>query len=142
RTLLADLPEGHQVYACGPQRLIDELEELAADWPDEVLHVEHFSSTLGELDPTKEHAFDVELRDSGLTVRVAADQTVLQALRGANIDIQSDCEEGLCGSCEAVVLNGEVDHRDVVLTNSERESNTRMMTCCSRASGDRLVLEL
>lgn len=142
RTLLADLPEGHQVYACGPQRMIDELEALAADWPDDVLHVEHFTSQLGELDPSKEHAFDVELKDSGLTVHVAADQTVLQALRGANIDIQSDCEEGLCGSCEAVVLEGEVDHRDVVLTKSEKESNTRMMTCCSRACGERLVLEL
>lgn len=142
RGLLAGLDEGAQVYACGPQRLIDELESLAQSLPDDVVHVEHFTSTLGELDPTQEHAFDVELKDSGLTLRVAADQTVLQALRGANIDIQSDCEEGLCGSCEAVVLDGEVDHRDVVLTRAERESHTRMMTCCSRACGDRLVLEL
>jgi ferredoxin len=89
-----------------------------------------------------ERAFEVELRDSGLVIDVAADQTVLQALRAANIDIQSDCEEGLCGSCEARVLAGTVDHRDVVLTRSERETHGRMMTCCSRAAGQRLVLAL
>ena len=64
------------------------------------------------------------------------------ALRAANIDVQSDCEEGLCGSCEVRVLAGEVDHRDVVLTRAEREAHTRMMSCCSRARGERLVLEL
>lgn len=65
--LLADLPPSAQVYACGPQRLIDELERLCADWPEDRLHVEHFSSTLGELDPRQEHDFDVEFKDSGLT---------------------------------------------------------------------------
>lgn len=139
--LVGRLPAGTHVYACGPQRMIDDLEDLSNDWPDDTLHVEHFSSTLGRLDPTKEHAFDVELRDSGLTLRVAADQTVLQALRGANIDIQSDCEEGLCGSCEAVVLDGDIDHRDVVLSKSERKAGNRMMTCCSRAGGARLALD-
>jgi ferredoxin len=73
---------------------------------------------------------------------VAADQTLLVALRQANVDVQSDCEEGLCGSCEVRVLAGEVDHRDVVLTKGERQLNTRMMTCCSRAKGTKLVLEL
>jgi ferredoxin len=67
---------------------------------------------------------------------------VLDALRRANIDVQSDCEEGLCGSCEVRVLAGEVDHRDVVLTRTERDTHARMMTCCSRAKGQRLVLEL
>ncbi len=114
--LLGRLPAGTQVYACGPRRMVEELEGLARDWPADALHVEHFSSTLGRLDPTQEHAFDVELRDSGLTLRVGADETVLQALRAANIDIPSDCEEGLCGSCEVAVLDGDIDHRDVVLT--------------------------
>ena len=85
---------------------------------------------------------DVVKKDSGITLQVAPDQTVLDALRAANIDIQSDCEEGLCGSCEVRVLDGQIDHRDVVLTRAEREANTKMMTCCSRACGKKLVLEL
>ena len=94
------------------------------------------------LDPSREHAVKVERKDSDIVVTVHANQTVLAALRAANVDIESDCEEGLCGSCEVRVLAGKVDHRDVVLTSPEREANDKMMTCCSRACGTRLVLEL
>ncbi len=140
---LLDTPQpGVGIYACGPVRMLEALEQHTAHWPADALRVEHFVSTVPKLDPSNEHAFEVELQDSGIVVDVAADQTVLQALRAANIDIQSDCEEGLCGSCEVRVLRGEVDHRDVVLTRTEREANDRMMSCCSRAKGQRLVLEL
>ncbi|GAA2381084.1 cytochrome P450/oxidoreductase [Nonomuraea africana] len=140
--LLAELAEDAQIYACGPERLLSALDEATGHRPDDFLRVEHFTSTRRDLDPADEHAFDVELRDSGLTLRVAADQTLLDALRAANIDVQSDCEEGLCGSCEASVLDGEVDHRDLVLTKAERGAGKVMMTCCSRARGAKLVLGL
>lgn len=140
--LLAKPEAGTQVYACGPQRMLDALKQACAHWPDDTLRVEHFHSTLGTLDPAKEHAFEAELKDSGLVITVAADQTLLTALRAANIDVQSDCEEGLCGSCEVRVLGGDIDHRDVVLTRAEREANGQMMSCCSRAKGKRIVLEL
>lgn len=136
-------PTAHtQVYACGPERLLEALQVACAAWPEDTLRVEHFHSTLGTLDPSKEHAFEVELKDSGLTITVPADQTMLTALRAANIDVQSDCEEGLCGSCEVRVIAGDIDHRDVVLTRAEREANTKMMSCCSRARSGRIVLEL
>lgn len=131
-----------QVYACGPVRMLEALEACCEKWPEDALRIEHFQSTRGTLDPEKEHAFEVELKDSGLVVQVPADQTLLTALRSANIDIQSDCGEGLCGSCEVKVLSGKVDHRDVVLTRSEREANNKMMACCSRAAGMKLILEL
>ena len=130
------------IYACGPQRLLDALAQATSHWPEDALHVEHFHAVHQGLDPAKEHAFEVELKDSGIVVPVRADQTLLAALRAANIDVQSDCEEGLCGSCEVRVLAGEVDHRDVVLNRGERQANDRMMSCCSRACGDRLVLDL
>lgn len=140
--LLAKPEVGTQVYACGPERLLAALQDAAAHWPEDTLHVEHFHAAPSLLDPDKEHAFEVELKDSGIVVPVRADQTVLAALRAANIDVQSDCEEGLCGTCEVRVLAGEVDHRDVVLTRAERQANDRMMSCCSRACGKKLVLDL
>ena len=113
-----------------------------AGWDEDNVRFEHFSSVLGELDPEKEHAFDLVLKDSGITVQVPAHQTALQALRAANVDVSSDCEEGLCGSCEIPVAGGEIDHRDVVLTAAERRANDRMMSCCSRACGRQLVVDL
>ncbi|SAK81562.1 ferredoxin [Caballeronia pedi] len=139
-TLAVD--EGTLIYACGPVRMLDALGEASASWPEDALKIEHFESKLGTLDAENEQAFEVELKDSGLVLTVPADQTLLTTLRRANVDVQSDCEEGLCGSCEVRVLAGDIDHRDVVLTKSERQSNNRMMACCSRAKGKRLVLAL
>ena len=117
-----------------------------AHWPDDALRIEHFVSTVGALDPSREHAFDAELKDSGLVVaRALPTRRCSQALRAANIDVQSDCEEGLCGSCEVRVLAGEVDHRDVVLTRAEREAErqddelllagSRRAAACSSCEG-------
>jgi len=140
--LLARPHTGGRIYACGPQRMLAALECASRHWPEDSLCVEHFVSDLTALDPNKEHSFSVELRDSGLTLQVRNDQTLLDALREANIDVQCDCREGLCGSCEVPVLVGEIDHRDRVLTRSERAAGAKMMSCCSRARGDKLVLGL
>lgn len=133
---------GTRVYACGPERMLSALDTATADWPEDAVHVEHFGSSEQLLDPDNEREFDVELTDSRLTVRVPADKTVLKALREANVDVPSDCEEGLCGTCEVPVLDGAVDHRDRVLTKRERGANDRMMACCSRALGDRITVGL
>lgn len=140
--LLAEPGEGTLLYACGPERLLAALEAGTAGWPEGSLHVEHFTAEGALLDPLHEHPFAVELADSELVVEVAADRTLLQALRGAGVDVPSDCEEGLCGSCQVEVIEGEIDHRDKVLTAAERAGNDRLMSCCSRAKGKRLVLAL
>ncbi|QVQ51864.1 cytochrome P450/oxidoreductase [Spiractinospora alimapuensis] len=130
------------VYACGPQRMIDTLDEASADWPEGAMVFEHFASTVGGLDPEKERDFSLVLEDSAREVRVPRDKTVLRALRDAGYPIPSNCEEGLCGTCEIPVLDGEIDHRDVVLTPAERRRGDRMMACCSRSVNDRIVLGL
>lgn len=141
--------EGCTVYACGPQRMLDALAQATAAWPEGSLRVEHFHAAPGKLDPEKEQPFEVELRDSGAVITVPRDTSLLDALRAVNIDVQSDCGEGLCGSCEVQVIAGEVDHRDVVLTPAERRENRKMMACCSRGKtgaggngGGRIVLAL
>ena len=147
RRLMDDLAEegragGVHVYACGPQRMIDDLTAGSEDWPEDTVVFEHFSSTLGALDPEQEHEFTVHLEDSDVDLVVTNDRTLLQTLRDAGREIPSNCEEGLCGTCEVPVLDGAVDHRDVVLSTAERRAGDRMMSCCSRAVGNRLVLGL
>ncbi|WP_253901387.1 cytochrome P450/oxidoreductase [Arthrobacter sp. PAMC 25486] len=130
------------VYVCGPQSMIDDLQSAGETWPEESVVAEHFSSTLEALNPEMEHEFIIHLEDSNLDVIVPADKTVLQALRDAQIGVPANCKEGLCGTCEVPVIDGEIDHRDVVLTQQERRAGDRMMACCSRACGKRLVLGL
>ena len=82
------------------------------------------------------------LKDSNAQVHVAANQTLLQALQSAGYDVPCDCGEGLCGTCEVGIVEGQADHRDKVLSKTERQANQRLMACCSRAIGDRITLAL
>ena len=135
---------GAHIYACGPQRLLDALQHAVAraGWPADALHVEHFENNAPKLDPAHERAFEVELRTAGLALHVPADRTVLEVLHAHNVDVQCDCEEGLCGSCEVAVAGGDIEHRDSVLSPAERARGDRMMACCSRARSGNLVLDL
>src|SRR5262249_48104759 len=103
-------------------------------------HFEWFAAPA--IDHSGDTAFEVELRRSLLVVTVPADRTILQVVREAGVDVASACEEGVCGTCETSLLEGEADHRDLLLTARERACNRSMMICCSRARSKRLVLDL
>ncbi|MFR0356021.1 PDR/VanB family oxidoreductase [Streptomyces sediminimaris] len=134
---LADLPDGTLVYCCGPAPLLDAVEERC---PAERLRVERF--TPKEQPAGDNGAFEVELAQSGRTVTVPPDVSVLDAVRAAGVEVLFSCTEGTCGTCETDVLEGTPDHRDSVLTDAERRSGETMMICVSRCRGKRLVLDL
>ena len=80
-------------------------------------------------------------RGSGLHLTVPGDTSLLETLLAAGVDVQYSCESGTCGTCEMTVLEGEVDHRDTLLTTEERHANNTIYPCVSRSKGDRLVLD-
>src|SRR5690606_2230225 len=84
--------------------------------------------------------FEIELAESGLTLTVAPEESVLEAIRAAGVDVPSSCEMGICGTCETRVVAGEVDHRGSLRTDAEREAGDVMMICVSPAACSRLVL--
>lgn len=133
--LLASLSAQTQVCACGPEILLDALADLAEDYPELHITIEHFSAGKSQILQEDDQTFEVELLDSGLTFTVAKDQTLLECLLEKGIDVSHDCCEGLCGSCQVDVIEGEIDHRDKVLTTTERHAMNTMMTCCSRSKG-------
>jgi ferredoxin-NADP reductase len=140
-TLLAVQPAGTHVYVCGPQSMINAaaaaVDELG--WAPERFHSETFiAQATGEEVP-----FDVELRQSKLTVRVGRDTTILDALTAAGHFALSDCRRGECGLCPLPVLeaDGPLDHRDRYLSEEERASGQTMCICVSRIKGTRLVLD-
>lgn len=131
---LAEVPEETAVYCCGPEGLMNAV--TAAMPAGRTLHLERFSpaATAGG------GAFEVELRRSGRTVTVPEDRSVLAAVRGELPGVAYSCEQGFCGTCQQRVLEGEIDHRDELLTDAERADS--MLICVSRCSGERLVLDL
>ncbi|WP_030324629.1 PDR/VanB family oxidoreductase [Streptomyces flavochromogenes] len=136
--VLTGLPEGALVYSCGPEPLLAAVEERC---PEGRLRLERFAA------PTVERAgddeeFEVECRASGLTLRVDASISILDAVENAGIGVDSSCRDGICGSCETRVLDGTPDHRDFLLSEAERTAGTTMMICVSRCASGRLVLDL
>lgn len=86
--------------------------------------------------------FEVQLARSGRTVTVHKDQSVLDALTAAGVDLAHSCQQGVCGTCVTRVLEGEPDHWDLYLTPEEQAANDRFMPCCSRSRSPVLVLDL
>ncbi len=139
---LLDQPiEDTLVYCCGPESLLHAVEERCAAWPAGSLRVERFRPKEPD-GAARQDAFEVVLARSGKIVRVPPGQSILMCVREAGLDVASSCEEGICGTCETRVLEGEIDHRDSILTAEERAANDTMMICCSLAISDRLVLDL
>ncbi|WP_327716702.1 PDR/VanB family oxidoreductase [Streptomyces sp. NBC_00490] len=126
-----DVPEGAAVYCCGPEGLMAAVEER---FPR--VRLERFTPRA----TAPGAAFEVELRRSGRTLAVPADSSVLAAVRRELPDTLYSCEQGFCGTCRQRVLEGEVDHRDELLTDAERDDS--MLICVSRARSERIVLDM
>jgi ferredoxin-NADP reductase len=130
------------VYCCGPEPLLAAVEARCAAWPAGALHVERFAAKQPEPPAAGERSFELVLASSGLTLTVPPDKTVFDVIQEAGVSILGSCHEGICGTCEQVVLDGDVDHRDSILSEDERAANETMMVCVSRCKSDRLTLDL
>lgn len=139
--LLADTPEDVLIYCCGPQRLMEAV--AAAARPMQDVRFEWFAPRADTAPKAaSDDGFDVVCARSGVTVTVAAGTSILEALYAAGVAVDSSCEQGICGTCETAVLEGEPDHRDSVLSDAERAAGKTMMLCVSRARSARLVLDV
>ncbi|WP_198653571.1 PDR/VanB family oxidoreductase [Actinocorallia populi] len=138
---LNDVPDGTRVYCCGPAGLLDAVERHCADLPAGRLRLERFVAA-DRPAGARDDAFEVELRRSGRTLAVDRDQSLLQALGEAGVNVLSSCHQGLCGTCETTVLDGVPDHRDALLDDAERAAGDCIFVCVSRSLSDRLVLDL
>ena len=133
---------GTHLYVCGPKGFMDAVlaAARAAGWPEDQLHFEFFSAAPVKSD--SDGSFEVKLASSGRVVAVPKDKTIVQALADAGIEVQTSCEQGVCGTCLARVLEGEPDHRDMYLTPAEQARNDQCLPCCSRSKTPMLVLDL
>ncbi|GAA4352093.1 PDR/VanB family oxidoreductase [Angustibacter luteus] len=131
------------VYCCGPEGLLAAVEERCTVWPPGSLHLERFSPKASDPGATGEDSsFELVLQRSGLTLQVPPDKSVFQVAKEAGANVLGSCLEGVCGTCETEVVDGDVDHRDSVLNDDEKASNEFMMICVSRCHSARLTLDL
>lgn len=137
---LATQPFGAHLYVCGPASFMDYVMATAAElgWPASRSHMERFG--IDALDPGE--PFEVTLRGSGETFVVESGVSLLEALEARGHDIPNLCRQGVCGECRVAVTGGDILHRDLYLSDADKQACDSMMSCVSRAAGDRVELSL
>lgn len=136
--LTAAQPDTH-VYVCGPEGFMDKVVTVAERFvPADAVHFENFHAA-EQPDAAANTAFEVELE--GETYEIPADKSIVDVLDENGVDIDTSCQEGICGTCTMTVLEGRPEHRDNVLTKAEKESGELIAVCVSRCRSGRLVLD-
>ncbi len=138
------------VYICGPKPMIKAAVQAgrAKGWPQDRVRFELFYSLAAPVPapepeaPAGDQPFEVVLKSTGKSYVIPADKTILDVLVEAGVDPMFDCKRGECGVCQVGLLEGEADHRDIILSESERAANKVIQICISRAKSPRLLLDL
>lgn len=139
KELVTNYSPGMHLYFCGPPGFMAEVKKHLGAWPPHAVHFEHFSAP--EIDGEQEnHPFKVVIRRTGEVLDVSEAETIVDVLRGRGYTIETDCREGFCGTCITRYVDGTPEHRDCVLSASEREKY--LMVCCARAKSASLTLDL
>ena len=142
RAWLAALPRDTGVYGCGPAPMLEAFERGCAELGLADAHIERFAAAPAAADAAPAGAYTVVLERRGLTLEVSPGKGLLDTLLDAGVDVPYSCMEGVCGTCETRVLEGEIEHRDGVLSAVEKKRGDVMMVCVSSCKGPRLVLDL
>jgi ferredoxin-NADP reductase len=134
---------GHarHLYVCGPGPMLEAARTIAAHkgWDDRHVHFEYFKNTT-KLDNS--NSFEISLARSALTLTVPPEKTILEILRENGMNLGSSCEQGACGTCRCGVIEGEIHHQDVYLSEREKAEGKSIITCVSRAASGRLILDI
>jgi phthalate 4,5-dioxygenase reductase subunit len=135
---LLEKPSQAHIYCCGPQGLMDAVKDMSGHWPQGRVHFESFGANAAQ--QASNSPFQVKLSQSQTVLQVAENESILEALRKAGRHVPSSCESGTCGSCKTSLVSGQVDHRDFVLTDSEKSN--QIMVCVSRACHPNELIEI
>lgn len=130
-------PTTQHIYCCGPRSMMQAVRDMSGHWFRSNLHFEAFTEP--PRNKAEDRPFTVRLARSGGRVEVPVGTTILEALRAHGLDVPSSCESGTCGTCRTRLIEGEADHRDLVLSEDEHADN--IMICVSRARTRELVID-
>jgi ferredoxin-NADP reductase len=140
-TEIERLAPGGEFYVCGP---IGMLEAAKSEWQRSGRPVDKLRfETFGNSGRFASQSFSVRIPRLGRVVEVPKNQTMLDALEAAGIDMIFDCRRGECGLCALDILDvdGIVDHRDVFFSDEEKAANGRLCTCVSRVAGGSITVD-
>lgn len=131
---IARLPAQAQAYVCGPSGLLHAMRHAwaSAGRAEALLRFETFGNATSQDAP-----FEVCLPRHDMRFEVPPEASLLDAMELQGIQAMWGCRRGECGLCAlpVLVLEGEIEHRDVFLSEHEKLSNAQICVCVSRVRG-------
>jgi len=133
---------------CGPAPMIDgmkaSLDELGV--PDGQVRSEAFEAAIAStvnapaesgdvIDNATDGAFQLRLVDSGTTISASNLDTLLDTCEAAGIEIPSACRAGVCGTCRARLVDGQVRCDSDFLDESD-QADGYILPCVSWPESD------
>ena len=145
------------VFVCGPFQMNDEAEAalLAAGVPEDRIHIERFGVALPagagqsvdavvhEAQPEDAARAIIAIIRDGLQREIRFEKgqpSILDAAAAAGLEVPYSCTSGVCGTCRAKVIEGEVRmDRNFALDKKEVAAGF-ILTCQAHPLTDRVVL--
>jgi vanillate O-demethylase ferredoxin subunit len=130
--LVSSAGQGTELYMCGPIRLMD---DVRREWKKHDLDITNLRyETFGAGGWFEPEPFKVHIVDRGLEVIVGENESMLDALESAGLEVMADCRKGECGLCELRVVNskGKIEHRDVFYSEEQKHEGRKIACCVSR----------
>ena len=137
----------YQFYVCGPKPMMESLVPALGDWgvnSNDIYYESFGPATLKKHRKTApaisaEHPLNITFSQTGKSILwdPAAD-SLLEFAEANDIEVESGCRAGSCGSCQTAVKAGEVDY------NQEPDADVspgHCLLCISKPKND-LILEL
>ena len=145
-----------EVFICGPEAMIEATEKalIEAGVPESRVYSERFTSgpamaakvqadtdaAPSRVAAAKDIALTIVLDGKEHELQIGADEHVLDAAINAGLDLPFSCKAGVCCTCRAKVLCGEVVmDKNFTLENDEM-SQGFVLSCQARATTQRLVV--
>ena len=147
------------VYICGPFQMNDEAEAalLAAGVPEDRIHIERFGvaapagqpggagvgAVVHQAQPGDAPVARITIVRDGLSreISYSKDQpSILDCASAAGLEVPYSCTSGVCGTCRAKVIEGEVRMERNFALDKQEVANGFVLTCQAHPLTERVVL--
>lgn len=87
---------------------------------------------------------DVEINFKGTShkIKVPGDKSILQVAMSNNIALPYSCRSGVCSTCKAVCISGDIQMIEGHLLDQSEVDNGKVLTCISYPASDKISIEL
>jgi ring-1,2-phenylacetyl-CoA epoxidase subunit PaaE len=145
------------VFICGPYQMNDEAEAalLAAGVPEDRIHIERFGianaatptqqvgAVIHEAAPGDVEQARVTIIRDGLSREIAffkGQPSILDAASAAGLEVPFSCTSGVCGTCRAKCIEGEVRMERNFALDKNEVANGFVLTCQAHPLTAKVVL--